>query len=316
MPELPDITLYIEALSRRLQNAVLESVTLGNPFFLRTVVPATDTICNRKLAEIRRVGKRLAFQFDNDHWMVIHLMIAGRFQWVDKDGKNPKRKTIAQFNFNTGTLLLTEAGSKRRASMYLFESESGMLSVDRGGLEIDSIALAQFSERLTLRNHTLKRALTDQSLFSGIGNAYSDEILHHAKQSPVRQTQKMSDAEIKILFTSCKYILRHWTEKLRAETGNKFPAKVTAFKSDMAVHGRYELPCPECDTRIQRIRYKSNETNYCPRCQNGGKLLADRSLSRLLKKDWPKTIEELEEAQHPVPCDKNLDNKRIDTCRP
>ncbi len=305
MPELPDITIYIEALSSRLHNAALDSVTLGSPFFLRTAVPAIDTICNRRLENIRRVGKRLAFQFDNDHWMVIHLMIAGRFQWVEKSGKIPKRKTIAQFNFTTGTLLLTEAGSKRRASMHLFESESDMLLVDRGGLEIDSITLAQFNGRLTVRNHTLKRALTDQSLFSGIGNAYSDEILHHAKLSPLKQTQKMSDTEVKTLFTSSKYILHHWTEKLRVETGNKFPAKVTAFKPDMSVHGRYEQPCPECDTQIQRIRYKSNETNYCPRCQNDGKLLADRSLSRLLKKDWPKTIEELEDVKPTTPINKS-----------
>lgn len=296
MPELPDITIYIEALSARLQGATLEKITLGNPFFLRTVAPATDSICRQPVKEIRRIGKRLAFRFENDHWMVIHLMIAGRFQWIDKDGKIPKRKSIAQFNFDHGTLLLTEAGSKRRASMHLFENESAMLCVDRGGLEISSINLAQFSERLTLRNHTLKRALTDQSLFSGVGNAYSDEILHHAKLSPVKQTQKMSDEEIAALFYSCKTILSHWTEKLRDEAGEKFPSKVTAFKKEMAVHGRYQLPCPECGTQVQRIRYSSSETNYCPRCQNNGKLLADRSLSRLLKKDWPKTIEELEDA--------------------
>lgn len=295
MPELPDITLYIEALSSRLQDATLQSVTLGSPFLLRTVTPALDDISNQKLHSIHRIGKRIGFQFDNNHCMVIHLMVAGRFQWTDAGGKIPKRKSLAQFNFDRGTLLLTEAGSKRRASLHLFTTVKEMMTVDRGGLEIADINLQEFSSRLTLRNHTLKRALTDQSLFSGIGNAYSDEILHHANLSPIKQTQKIADAEISKLFNSCQTILKLWTIKLATEAGQKFPAKVTAFKEDMAVHGRYQKPCPVCGTLVQRIRYASNETNYCPRCQTDGKILADRSLSRLLKKDWPKTIEELED---------------------
>lgn len=297
MPELPDITLYIEALSSRLQGAVLQSVTLGSPFLLRTVTPPLDDITNHSLKEIHRIGKRIGFQFDHGHCMVVHLMIAGRFQWVDAGTKIPKRKSIAQFDFDHGTLLLTEAGSKRRASLHLFASVKDMMTIDRGGLEINDINLQKFSERLTLRNHTLKRALIDQSLFSGIGNAYSDEILHHAQLSPIKQTQKMDAAEISALFKSCSYILAHWTNKLRTETGQNFPVKVTAFKDDMAVHGRYQKPCPVCETQVQRIRYASNETNYCPRCQTDGKVLADRSLSRLLKKDWPKTIEELEDTK-------------------
>lgn len=297
MPELPDINLYIDALQKRLQGAALESINFGSPFLLRTVEPTVEDICGQCIRDIRRIGKRIAIQFDNDHWMVIHLMIAGRFQWIDAGGKLPKRKSLAQYNFDTGHLLLTEAGSKRRASMHLFANEAAMLGVDRGGLELQQISLSAFSERLTLRNHTLKRALTDQSLFSGIGNAYSDEILHHAGLSPIKQTQKMTETEIEVLFASCNHILAVWIEKLRTEHGDKFPSKVTAFKKDMAVHGRYQQPCPVCETSVQRIRYASNETNYCPRCQTDGKVLADRSLSKLLKKDWPKTIEELEEVK-------------------
>ncbi len=297
MPELPDITVYIDALKHRLPNATLSRVVIGNPFFLRTVTPAVDDICGNQLIDIRRIGKRLAFQFEQDNWIVIHLMVAGRFQWVEKTKKIPGRKCIAQFYFDTGTLLLTEAGSKRRASMHLFSNMQDMLSVDRGGLEIADISVQQFSQRLTLRNHTLKRALTDQALFSGIGNAYSDEILHHARLSPVVQTQKMNEEEIHSLYRSCTFVLDYWLTALRKEYSDKFPLKVTAFKEGMSVHGRYQQPCPVCRTQIQRIRYASNETNYCPRCQNHGKMLADRSLSRLLKKDWPSTIEELEENQ-------------------
>lgn len=293
---MPDIEIYIEALALRLDKATLVQTTLGNPFLLRTVTPAINEFENRQLTELRRIGKRIAFGFDNNKWLVIHLMIAGRLQWVDSGKKVPARKSLASFEFDTGHLLLTEAGSKRRASLHLFTNEQDMLSIDRGGLEICSIDEDQFHERLTLRNHTLKRALTDQSLFSGIGNAYSDEILHHAKLSPVLQTHKMDKQQVDGLFTSCKYILNHWTESLRAEIGDAFPKKVTAFKEAMAVHGKYQQPCPVCETKVQRIRYANNETNYCPRCQTGGKLLADRSLSRLLKKDWPKTIEALEES--------------------
>ena len=295
MPELPDITLYIEALTPRLQGAELQNIAIANPFLLRTVTPGVDTLNQQKLIRILRIGKRIGFQFENNHCLLIHLMIAGRFQWQDKNTGSGRKKYLAQFVFDSGTLVLTEAGSKRRASLHLFSSVDEMMAMDRGGLEITEIQLADFKKRLTLRNHTLKRALTDQSLFSGIGNAYSDEILHHAKLSPIRQTQKMQSNEIATLFKSCKVILNLWTEKLRDETGTAFPSKVTAFKKDMAVHGRYQESCPVCGTPVQRIRYASNETNYCPRCQTDGKILADRSLSRLLKKDWPRNIEALEE---------------------
>lgn len=295
MPELPDIDVYIEALQQRIENVKLLNISITNPFLLRTVVPGVEDFTDKKLIELRRIGKRIALGFDNGHWLVLHLMIAGRLQWVDAGKKIPGRKSLLSLEFSTGHLLLTEAGSKRRASLHLFASESDMLSVDRGGLEVTEITGKQFKERLTIRNHTLKRALTDQSLFSGIGNAYSDEILHAAELSPILQTQKMNDEQIANLFKCCKSVLAHWKEALKNEIGDGFPKKVTAFKSDMAVHGKFGQPCPVCDTKVQRIRYASNETNYCPRCQTNGKLLADRSLSRLLKKDWPKTIEALEE---------------------
>ena len=296
MPELPDIQIYIESLKLRIDNKKLINVKINSPFLLRTVEPAIDDFTNQPLLELRRIGKRIAFGFKNDHWLVIHLMIAGRLQWVDAGKKMPARKSLASFEYESGHLILTEAGSKRRAALHLFSSVEDMLELDRGGLELFDITEKQFKDRLTLRNHTLKRALTDQSLFSGVGNAYSDEILHHARLSPILQTQKMDDTSIRQLFSSCQTILNHWTQTLRAETGQGFPKKVTAFKAAMAVHGKYQQPCPDCETAIQRIRYASNETNYCPRCQTGGKLLADRSLSRLLKKDWPKNIEALEES--------------------
>jgi len=295
MPELPDIELYIQALRPRIQNNKLLNIQLGNPFLLRTVTPGVDEFRNRKLTDIRRIGKRIALGFDNGHWQVLHLMIAGRLQWIDSDKKRPTRKSLLTLEFTSGHLMLTEAGSKRRASLHLFASETEMLTLDRGGLEILEITEDQFKERLLIRNHTLKRALTDQSLFSGIGNAYSDEILHKAKLSPILQTQKMDDNQITSLYSGCNSTLRDWKQALLEEAGDTFPKKVTAFKKDMAVHGKYGQPCPTCDTKVQRIRYASNETNYCPRCQTNGKLLADRSLSKLLKKDWPKTIEALEE---------------------
>ncbi len=297
MPELPDITVYIEALEARLQNATLHQLVISHPFVLRTVTPAVTDFTNTKLRSIERIGKCVAFGFDNDHWLVIHLMIAGRFQWVDSNAKLPARKALAQLHFDRGRVLLTEAGSKRRASIRLFASKADTAIVNRGGLEVLEISTAQFAERLTLRNHTLKRALTDPALFSGIGNAYSDEILHRARLSPVRQTQKMSTTEIQTLHDSCCHILDYWLALLRKKHTEKFPARVTAFKNGMSVHGCFQQPCPVCNTAIQRIRYVSNETNYCPRCQTDGKLLADRSLSRLLKTDWPKTIEELENTQ-------------------
>lgn len=296
MPELPDIELYIEALRSRVAETELISSKINNPFLLRTVTPAIDEFIHYRVKTLQRIGKRIAIGFDNDHWIVIHLMIAGRLQWIDNNKKLPARKALLTLEFPTGVLQLTEAGSKRRASLHLFATEADMRSIDRGGLEIFDITQKQFKQRLTIRNHTLKRALTDQSLFSGIGNAYSDEILHHAGLSPVLQTQKMNDNQIACLFKSCVFILEHWQNFLTVESGNAFPKKVTAFKKNMAVHGKFNQPCPVCSTKVQRIRYASNETNYCPRCQTDGKLLADRSLSRLLKKDWPKTIEALEES--------------------
>ncbi len=299
MPELPDITVYIEALQERIAGATLNAVVIGSPFLLRTVEPDLSSFTNAQVTGFKRIGKRVAIEFSNTQWMVIHLMIAGRFQWYENDQKIPRTKALADFKFSTGTLRLTEAGSKRRASLHLFSSESDLQSVDRGGIEVLQCNGSAFRQQLTLRNHTLKRALTDQSLFSGIGNVYSDEILHHAQLSPVALSQKLSDDEINRLYKSTIKILNHWTDALSAERGDKFPAKVTAFRQGMAVHGRYRQPCPVCETSIQRIRYASNETNYCPRCQTGGKLLADRSLSRLLKKDWPRTIEQLEDSPAP-----------------
>lgn len=294
MPELPDITVYIDALSERITGTELRSVTLNNPFLLRTVAPETDQFTGRKVVSIQRVGKRIAIEFSSQYWLVLHLMIAGRLHWTDHNKKPSARKAIARFDFTRGTLLLTEAGSKRRAALHLFDSTESLRSIDKGGVEVLNTTLEEFSQRLTLRNHTLKRALTDQGLFSGIGNAYSDEILHHARMSPVALTQKLTPEQIENLFTSTTQIITRWLKQLRDERGDNFPEKVTAFRPGMAVHGRYREPCPVCDTEIQRIRYTSNETNYCPRCQTDGKLLADRSLSRLLKKDWPKTIEALE----------------------
>ena len=305
MPELPDIQIYIEALTKRINNKKLISVKFGNPFLLRTVEPGVDAFHQQSLVEVRRIGKRIALGFKNNHWLVIHLMIAGRLQWIDAGKKIPARKSLALFEFETGHLIFTEAGTKRRAALHLFASESDMLSLDRGGLELFDITEEQFTNRLVSRNHTLKRALSDQSLFSGIGNAYSDEILHHAQLSPVQLTQKMDTEDINRLYASCRHILKFWTDTLRDKAGETFPKKVTAFKPGMAAHGRYLKPCPVCNTKIQRIRYASNETNYCPRCQTNGKLLADRSLSRLLKKDWPKTIEALEEPA-PVETGKGL----------
>lgn len=301
MPELPDITVYMEALTKRAVGHPLEAATLHSMFVLRTVSPSIDQFVSCRLLQIRRVGKRLAFQFDDDLWLVIHLMVAGRLQWRDTSQKPAARKAIATFTFTTGSLSLTEAGTRRRASLHLFASEADMLTIDSGGLNLSGLTTSQFKKRLTRRNHTLKRALTDPSIFSGIGNAYSDEILHHARLSPIKLTDKLTADEISQLFTSCKHVLTLWTKQLRTECGADFPSRVTAFRDGMAAHGRYRQPCPDCGTDIQRIRYKSNETNYCPRCQTGGKILADRSLSRLLKQDWPATIEALEELRNSEP---------------
>jgi formamidopyrimidine-DNA glycosylase len=294
VPELPDITVYIEALEQRVSGARLESIRISHPFLLRTFEPALSALNGRRVESFRRVGKRIAFGFEGDYWLVLHLMIAGRLHWFPAGAKRGARAALAVFTFETGTLTLTEAGTKRRASLYVFGSTQDMLKHDPGGLEVLDASFEEFRARLTAENHTLKRALTDPRSFSGIGNAYSDEILHHAGLSPVALTQRLDDAAIRKLYDSIRFMLPEWTQRLRASAHGEFPEKVTAFRPDMAVHGRFGKPCPVCGTTVQRIRYAENETNYCPRCQTGGKLLADRALSRLLKSDWPKTVDELE----------------------
>jgi formamidopyrimidine-DNA glycosylase len=270
-------------------------VLIASPFLLRSIEPAATSVHGRKVSSLRRIGKRIAIGFDNDVWLVLHLMIAGRLHWVTKKVKPDGRRMLSAFEFDSGTLTLTEAGSQKRASLHVVAGEDGLAALDPGGLEVLPATPAEFAARLTLANHTLKRALTDPRLFSGIGNAYSDEILHRAKLSPILLTQKMKLQQIEQLFEATRAALMEWTERLRAEAGPKFPENVTAFREEMAVHGRYGMPCPRCGTKVQRIRYASNETNYCAVCQTGGKLLADRALSRLLREDWPRTLEELEE---------------------
>ncbi len=300
MPELPDIEHYLAALDPRIRGNRLLRLTIQNPFLLRTVEPSTDDVVNLRVVDLRRIGKRIAIGLENEFWLVVHLMIAGRFEWAPKPRKKISRKTLAVFGFDTGDLILTEAGSKKRASLHIVQGSAGLAVLDPNGLETLEASLAAFSERLTLRNHTLKRALTDPRLFSGIGNAYSDEILHHAKLSPIAQTQKLNADEIRALHDSVQTVLLEWSQRLREQCGDEFPSKVTAFRPEMAVHGRFGEPCRECGTEIQRIRYVQNELNYCPRCQTGGRVLADRALSRLLKKDWPKTIDELEAAKSKI----------------
>ncbi len=297
MPELPDIVVYIEALEQRILGQTLERVEIAGPFLLRTAVPPITSVQGRKVVALRRLGKRICIGLEEDLWLVLHLMIAGRLHWHPgqiKLSRSPRNRGLAAFQFSNGTLSLTEAGSKRRASLHLVEGEAGLQRLDPGGLEIFEIDLADFAKVLTSANHTLKRALTDPRLFSGIGNAYSDEILWEARLSPVALTQKLSSEQIERLFNSTRAMLVNWMEVLRAEAGGKFPEKVTAFREGMTVHGKYGKPCPRCGNKIQRIRYAANETNYCPNCQTGGKLLADRALSRLLRADWPRTAEELE----------------------
>jgi formamidopyrimidine-DNA glycosylase len=294
VPELPDISVYVEALQQRLLGAKLNSTLITHPFLLRSFEPPVTALHGREVLAVRRMGKRIAMQFTEGYGLVIHLMIAGRLHWFAQGQRVSSRAALARFIFDRGTLTLTEAGTKRRASIYVLQGEAEWSRHERGGLEVLTAAFEDFRARLLAENHTLKRSLTDPRLFSGIGNAYSDEILHRAKLSPLAQTQKLDDASMHRLFDATRAALIEWTERLRAEAGAQFPEKVTAFHKEMAVHGRFGKPCPVCGTAVQRIRYAENETNYCPRCQTGGKILADRSLSRLLKDDWPRSIEELE----------------------
>ena len=306
MPELPDVTVCIEALEKRIVGHALERAQIASLFLLRTVHPPIDSVVGRKVVALRRIGKRIAIGFDNQHWLVLHLMIAGRLHWKSKSVKPDGRRVLAAFDFGPGdlsssnakpgTLTLTEAGSQKRASLHLVANEAALAKLDPGGIDVFAATPEQFAAVLTKENHTLKRALTDPRSFSGIGNAYSDEILHHAKLSPIALTQRMKPEEIERLYESTRKMLTHWTQVLRDEAGAQFPEKVTAFREGMAVHGKYKQPCPVCRTKVQRIRYASNETNYCPRCQTGGKLLADRALSRLLREDWPKSIDDLEDS--------------------
>jgi formamidopyrimidine-DNA glycosylase len=294
MPELPDVVVYIEALESRILGQVLDRVRLASPFLLRTVEPPLTAVYGKKVCKLRRVGKRIAIGLEDDYWLVLHLMIAGRLHWREPGAKLPRKNAPAAFDFSNGTLVLTEAGSQKRASLHLMHGADGLRSLDAGGIEVLGSDRAAFSAALTSANHTLKRALTDPRLFSGIGNAYSDEILHRAQLSPVALTQKLAPEQIRRLYDATEAVLIEWVDRLRADAHGAFPEKVTAFREGMAVHGRYGQPCPVCGAKVQRIRYASNETNYCARCQTGGKLLADRALSRLLREDWPRTLEELE----------------------
>jgi formamidopyrimidine-DNA glycosylase len=294
MPELPDVVVYIEALDKRILGRTLERIRLASPFLLRTISPPLNEVEGRTVQQLRRIGKRIAIGLDEEIWLVLHLMIAGRLHWRQAGVKLPARRALAAFDFAGGSLLLTEAGSQKRASLHVVRGDEGLRTLDPGGLEVLGANLEAFSTVLRSENHTLKRALTDPRLFSGIGNAYSDEILHSARLSPVTLTQRLSNEEIRRLFEATVETLNEWVARLRAEADGEFPEKVTAFRQDMAMHGKYGQPCPHCGGKVQRIRYAANETNYCPKCQTGGKLLADRSLSRLLREDWPRTLEELE----------------------
>lgn len=294
MPELPDIVVYIEALEKRVFGKRLDRVRIASPFLLRTVSPPVASAEGATVVRVRRLGKRICIGLDNDIWLVLHLMIAGRLHWRKRDAKVSPPRGLAAFDFSNGTLLWTEAGSKKRASLHVVAGEDGLSALDPGGIEVLETDLEHFAAVLTSANHTLKRALTDPRLFSGIGNAYSDEILFEAHLSPLALTQKLRPEEIERLFTAVRSSLVQWTDRLRQEAGDQFPEKVTAFRPEMAVHGRYKELCPRCQAKIRRIRYASNETDYCPVCQTGGKLLADRALSRLLREDWPRTPEEFE----------------------
>ena len=295
MPELPDVTVYCERLDALLAGQVLQGLRISSPFVLRSVAPTPDALVGHPFVAARRLGKRLVLQFGEEHFAVVHLMIAGRLRWHAREKKLGGRIDLAAFDFATGSLVLTEAGSKRRASLHVVRGRDALAPFDRGGLEVQGATAEAFAARLRLENRTLKRALTDPTLFSGIGNAYSDEILHRARLSPVTLTSRLDDAQVERLRAAVVDTLRQWTEQLREQVGDGFPDKVTAFRPGMAVHGRYREPCPDCGSPVQRIRYADNECNYCVTCQCGGKLLADRGLSTLLKKDWPRTLAELEE---------------------
>ena len=294
MPELPDLTVYLDFLQANIVGETLERIRVASPFVLRTADPALSAVEGKRVNGLRRMGKRLIFELEDKLFVVIHLMIAGRFRWKERGAPITAKIGLAAFDFSNGTLLLTEASQKKRAALHLVRGEESLADFDRGGLEPLEADLEQFRSRLLAGNHTVKRALTDPDLFSGIGNAYSDEILHRSRISPVKLTHSLSHGEVETLFESTRVVLEEWIERLRKDAKGGFPEKVTAFRKDMAVHGRYGEPCPVCGTRVQRIVHAENESNYCPTCQTGGKLLADRALSRLLKADWPRTIEELE----------------------
>jgi formamidopyrimidine-DNA glycosylase len=294
MPELPDIVVYIEHLEANLVGQMLARVRLMNPFVLRSVTPPMASAEGKKVVGLRRMGKRIVIAFEGELFLVLHLMIAGRLRWLEKDAKVPGRITLAAFEFSGGTLVFTEAGTKRRASLHVVGGEAALAAMDPGGLDVLVAGFQEFADRVRRENHTLKRALTDPRLFSGIGNAYSDEILHRAKLSPFAQTLSLSEKDLKGLHHAARATLTEWTERLRREAGADFPEKVTAFREGMAVHGRFRKPCPACGSPVQRIVYADNETNYCARCQTGGKILADRALSRLLKASWPRSIDELD----------------------
>lgn len=294
MPELPDVTIYVESLAARVIGQPLEHLTIKTPFVLRSVSPPISAAQGRRVSGVRRLGKRIVLDMGDEMFVVIHLMIAGRLRWRAPGAKMPAGNLLATFHFPTGVLALTEAGSTRRASLHIVQGEAALREMYRGGIEPLEIDLATFAEQLGRENHTLKRSLTDPRIFSGIGNAYSDEILHRARLSPLALSRKLSPEEVSRLYEAVQVVLREWTDRLRAQLGGEFPEKVTAFRDEMSVHGRYGKPCPVCGTPVQRIRYASNETNYCARCQTGGRLLADRAMSRLLREDWPKSIDELE----------------------
>lgn len=301
MPELPDVVVYIEALGPRILNQTVGRIGIASPFVLRSVDPPPSALVGRKVRGLRRLGKQIVLAFDGDYFLVIHLMIAGRLQWREPAARPGSKIVLASFDFPSGTLVLTEAGSRKRASLHVVKGEQSLATFDRHALEVLDSPLEAFASALRCENHTLKRSLTDPRLFSGIGNAFSDEILHHAQLSPMKQTSRLTDDEVQRLWKSTRTVLSEWTERLRTQTGNEFPSKVTAFRPEMAVHGRFGKPCPRCGAPVQRIVYAENECNYCAPCQTEGRLLADRAMSRLLKEDWPRSLEEME---------KHIDSRR------